>query len=193
MKLKFSLPLVVVSAALVLAVGAVFLIRSEASDQSRSGSLLGNLGESGESIAPEPTAPNPKETPDPAAVVSGDGTLPSLEWLHDPELDDLRMEVYKAELKARHLKALLDIRDYEKRLSGKPAREEAPKPVTAPPKPKPKLKLVALDGSGALIDIDGRMTTFAKVGDRQGRATLTRLGPDRAVVEIDGDELEAKF
>lgn len=184
-----------------IAVTGVITLRPDAQGQSSESGMLGNLGDAeGDSASPNPGG---AKTPDSLAgrMPSAGGappevpsdSYPSLDWFQDPELDSLRMEVYKAELRARFLKATAEIREYEKRLSGKPVKEsEASKPV-APPKPKPKLKLIAVDGKGALVEVDGKTYSFAKAGDQEGKVTLKGVTSDRALIEVDGEEYEARF
>ncbi|MBI2062069.1 MAG: hypothetical protein HYT87_20340 [Nitrospirae bacterium] len=183
-------------------IGGVFVaLRTGAFGQSAEKGLLGDFGGGGDtetSVTPSPGEGSPtdgsaslskaqKQTAPP------EERLPALDWVSDPELDALRMDVYKAELRARLLKATAEIRDYEKRLSGKPARDiEAPKPV-APPKPKPKLKLIAVDGKGAIVEVDGRTYSFDKPGDQEGKVSLKGVTSDRALIEVDGEDFEAKF
>ena len=168
---KIGLPIGLACAA--LAAAGVLILRPNAQGQSSESGMLGNLGDAeGESASPNPGGTKTPESaagrsPSTGSALPEDpaNSYPSLDWFQDPELDSLRMEVYKAELRARFLKATAEIREYEKRLSGKAVKEtEVPKPV-APPKPKPKLKLIAVDGKGALVEVDGRTYSFAKAGD----------------------------
>ncbi|MBI2891782.1 MAG: hypothetical protein HYY13_13490 [Nitrospirae bacterium] len=160
-------------------------------------SPLGSFGsereagtEATESGAPESAVPlsaPPKTAPSSAA-------FPRLDWLEDPELDALRMDVYRAELRARLAKAQAEVRqaDVATRREAERKVEEA-KAKAPPPKPRPKLKLVAVDERGAVVEVNGRVHSFQRVGERIGDVTLKEVGPSRAVIEIDGDSFELRF
>lgn len=162
-------------------------------EESPLGSFGGESGggtEAGGPAAPEvavPAAIEPKVAPASAA-------FPKLDWLEDPELDALRMEVYRAELRARLAKAQAEVRqaDVVSRREVERKAEEA-RAKAPPPKPRPKLKLVAVDEHGAVVEVNGHVHSFRKAGERIGDVMLKEVGPSRAVLEIEGETYDVKF